>query len=103
MKIALIGYGKMGHAIEQMAVSRGHSISCIIDGDTTDVIEKLKNSDVAIEFTQPDAAVENIKKCFEAGIPVLVGTTGWYDQYDDIKTLCLSTGQTLFTATNFSI
>ena len=102
MNIALIGYGKMGKSIEMMALKQGHQIVARIDSaDFTSA--NLQNADVAIEFSQPNVAVENIKKCFEAQIPVVVGTTGWYDQYDEICKLAEETNQTLFTATNFSI
>ena len=83
MNIAIIGYGKMGKSIEMIALERGHDIVAKIDSDDFSSLD-LKNADVAIEFSQPDVAVENIKKCFEANIPVVVGTTGWYDQYNEI-------------------
>ena len=102
MKIALIGYGKMGKTIEQLATSKGHTISCIIDSADFDASE-LKGSDVAIEFTQPDAAISNIEKCFEANVPVVVGTTGWYDSYDRLANQATQQNHTLFTATNFSV
>ena len=102
MNIALIGYGKMGKSIEMMALNQGHQIVAKIDSDDFTSADLL-NADVAIEFSQPNVAVENIKKCFEAQIPVVVGTTGWYDQYDKISKLAEESNQTLFTATNFSI
>jgi 4-hydroxy-tetrahydrodipicolinate reductase len=102
MNIAIIGYGKMGKSIEMIALERGHDIVAKIDSDDFSSLD-LKNADVAIEFSQPDVAVENIKKCFEANIPVVVGTTGWYDQYNEIYKIAEETGQSLFTATNFSI
>lgn len=104
MKVALIGYGKMGKTIEQEAVQRGHEMVLAIDMINKDFEPgALKGADVAIEFTQPEAAIENIFKCFEAGIPVLVGTTGWYNRYEEVKKRCEETQGTLFTATNFSI
>lgn len=94
----------MGKIIEQEAVARGHEVVLAIDMINKDyAAEVLKVADVAIEFTQPEAAVENMGKCFEAGIPVVVGTTGWYDWYDAVKQKCEEMGGTLFTATNFSI
>ena len=102
MKIALIGYGKMGKTIEQLAVSKGHTITCVIDSSDFNPVQ-LKGSDVAIEFTQPDSAVSNIEKCFEANVPIVVGTTGWYDEFDRLSQLAKDTNQALFTATNFSI
>ncbi|MBR9917888.1 4-hydroxy-tetrahydrodipicolinate reductase [bacterium] len=104
MNIALIGYGKMGKAIEKLAKEKGHSISAIISGSQTDWSPSdLAGTDVAIEFTQPDAAVNNIEKCIEANVPVVVGTTGWYDQFDSIVKQVESQGSALFTATNFSV
>lgn len=104
LKIALIGYGKMGKMIEQLAIQKGHTIACILDMNSTNQEwEKLANADVAIEFTQPDVAVQNIYKCFNYNIPVLVGTTGWYQTLDEVLQLCNNQNQTLFTATNFSI
>ncbi|MGF1923600.1 MAG: 4-hydroxy-tetrahydrodipicolinate reductase, partial [Bacteroidia bacterium] len=80
MKIALLGYGKMGQIIERFATERGHDIILKIGvenlGDFT--VENLKKADVAIDFSAPDAAVSNIYKCFEAQVPIVVGTTGWY-------------------------
>ena len=102
MNIAIIGYGKMGKAIEKLAVERGHTVTATIDSPDFDPKELL-SSDVAIEFTQPDGAYTNIKKCIEAGVPVVVGTTGWYDRYDELKAYAEEKGSALFTATNFSI
>ncbi|HEY1045397.1 MAG TPA: 4-hydroxy-tetrahydrodipicolinate reductase [Bacteroidia bacterium] len=104
LKIALIGYGKMGKMIEQIAVKRGHSIVAKIGKDSTEADwNAVAKSNVAIEFSKPDSAVENIKKCFELNVPVVVGTTGWYDQIEEIKELCINKHQSLLTATNFSI
>lgn len=104
LKIALIGYGKMGKTIEKEAVERGHEIVLAIDRINKDyTAETLKGADIAIEFTRPEAAVNNINNCFDAGIPVVVGTTGWYSEFDKIKKKCADTKGTLFTATNFSI
>lgn len=102
MNIALIGYGKMGKSIEKMAIEKGHQIVSKINYPDFEPNE-LNQADVAIEFTQPDMAIANIKKCFEANIPVIVGTTGWYEDYPSIKKIALDTNQTLFTATNFSL
>lgn len=105
MKIALIGYGKMGHTIEQIARARGHEIVSIIDinnpGDMRS--EAFKSADVAIEFTTPATAVANYLAAFEAGVPVVSGTTGWLDRMEEIKTLCEQEGKTFFYASNFSI
>jgi len=102
MKIAILGYGKMGKIIESIALERGHSISLKSDREGFEVSE-LKGSDVAIEFSVPGAAVENIKKCIQANVPVVVGTTAWYDSYDEMRKLVLSENGALLTATNFSI
>lgn len=105
MKLALIGYGKMGKEIEQIAISRGHEISLIIDitnpQDLT--IENLQKCDVAIEFTIPDSAVSNYNLCFEAGIPVVSGTTGWLDNKDEVLGKCKDLNGTFFYSSNFSL
>ncbi len=104
MKIALIGYGKMGKMIEQVAVKRGHTIVARIDKDSTTADwDELKKAQVAIEFSKPDTAFENIKRCFALHLPVVVGTTGWYEHLDEIKQLCQSGNNTILPATNFSI
>jgi 4-hydroxy-tetrahydrodipicolinate reductase len=100
MKIVLIGYGKMGKIIEQVALSRGHQI--VGTYNANDSLSEL-NADIAIEFTQPDAAVENILTCFEKSIPVVVGTTGWYDKWDEVIQVMKEKNGGLFTATNFSL
>ncbi len=102
MNIAIIGYGKMGKAIEKVALDRDHKISTIIDSSDFN-IDQLEGSDVAIEFTQPDAAFSNILKCISAKVPVVVGTTGWYNHYDELVKSTIKNGSALFTATNFSI
>jgi len=91
MNIALIGYGKMGKAIEEIAVGKGHKIVLKIDADNLADLNKsnLNKADVAIEFTQPESAFENIRKCIEYGTPVVSGTTGWTERLDEIKNLCL--------------
>jgi 4-hydroxy-tetrahydrodipicolinate reductase len=105
MKIAILGYGKMGREIEKMALERGHEISLIIDNDEDWAMKKalLSNSDVALDFSMPECAVDNIKRCFLANVPVVTGTTGWHDQIESIKELCLNENQALFWAPNFSI
>ncbi len=105
MNLALIGYGKMGKEIEKIAVSRGHKITLIIDinnpGDLT--VENLKKCDVAIEFTIPGSAVNNYNICFEAGIPVVSGTTGWLDKKDEVIAKCNKLDGTFFYSSNFSL
>ncbi len=105
MNIALIGYGKMGKEIEQIALSRGHKIVLKVDisNATTYTIEELKQADVAIEFSVPEFAMNNIYKCFDANIPVVVGTTGWIAKMDEVKEKCKTMNQTFFYASNYSI
>ncbi len=105
MKIALFGYGKMGKEIEQIALQRKHEVLLKIDDKNINTItsEELSNCDVAIEFSTPDSAISNIYKCFDSNVPVVVGTTGWYDKYDEVKDLCLKKNGCLFHASNFSI
>ncbi len=105
MNIALIGYGKMGKEIEQIAISRGHVIVMKIDiqnqGDLT--AENLSKADVAIEFTGPETAVNNYMKCFEAGIPVVSGSTGWLERRAEVENGCQSKQGCFFYASNFSL
>lgn len=105
MKIALIGYGKMGHAIEDLAVGKGHKILCTVDNaaELNDKEALIAASDVAIEFSTPNTATANIEHCLRQHIPVVCGTTGWYDNYDEVIALCRQNDGTIFTATNFSI
>ncbi|MEO9869528.1 4-hydroxy-tetrahydrodipicolinate reductase [Ekhidna sp.] len=103
MRIALIGYGKMGKAIEKIAVESGHSISYIIQS-VSQLDELVKdNVDIAIEFTQPESAFQNISHCLENGIPVISGTTGWIDKLSEIEHLCKDLNGTFLYASNFSI
>ncbi|SHF14774.1 dihydrodipicolinate reductase [Bacteroides luti] len=106
MKIALIGYGKMGKEIEKIALSRGHQIVSIIDLNNQDdfTSEAFKSADVAIEFTAPTVAYNNYINAFNAGVKVVSGSTGWMDEHgDEIKDLCKNGGKTLFWASNFSL
>ncbi len=105
MRIALLGYGKMGMAVEKIAIAKGHEIVYKVNLENAyDFMPvSLKKVDVAIDFSMPTAAVDNILKCFEAQIPIVVGTTGWYDQFDFIKEKCEQEGQSLIHSTNFSI
>ncbi len=106
MKIALIGYGKMGRMIEQVALHRGHEIVCIIDVDNQSDFDSqtFASADVAIEFTSPTAAYDNYLRAFAHHVKVVSGSTGWMkDHADDIKRLCTEEGQTLFWASNFSV
>ena len=106
MKIALIGYGKMGKMIEQIALSRGHEIVCIIDIDNQQDFESpaFASADVAIEFTNPKVAYGNYIKAWKAGVKVVSGTTAWLkDHGDDVRKACSQEGKTLFWASNFSV
>jgi len=103
MKIGLIGYGKMGKAIEKMATHQGHKIVFAIGGEKIPNAEELKNADVCVEFTGPESAFDNIKTCIEAGVPVVSGTTGWLDKMDEIEKLCQEKNGAFFYASNFSL
>ncbi|MFI3270002.1 MAG: 4-hydroxy-tetrahydrodipicolinate reductase [Rikenellaceae bacterium] len=105
MKVAIIGYGKMGREIEKILINRGHSIPLIIDiNNAADLTaENLKDIDVAIEFTTPHTAYANIRTCIEAGTPVVSGTTGWLDRFEELKSLCIERGSALFYASNYSL
>ncbi len=105
MNIALIGYGKMGKEIEKIAISRSHEIRLKIDIDNPNdlTLANLKNCDVAIEFTIPGSAVKNYKLCFEAGIPVVSGTTGWLGKKEEVYNACKELNGTFFYGSNFSV
>src|SRR5688500_7691421 len=105
MKIALIGYGKMGKAIEEIALKRGHEIVLKIDVDNTSEFtpEKLRKADAAIVFTGPQSAYDNVRKCIEAGTPLVCGSTGWLDKWGNIKSLCEKMQGSLVYSSNYSI
>lgn len=105
MKIALIGYGKMGKEIEKIALDRGHEIVLKIDVSNPEelTIANLQKADAAIEFTIPSTATANYKLCFEAGVPVVSGTTGWLEQLQEVHQWCKSMNGTFFYASNFSL
>ena len=106
MRIALIGYGKMGHMIEQIALSRGHEIVSIIDIDNQEDFdsEAFASADVAIEFTTPHTAYGNYLKAFAHGVKVVSGSTGWMKEHgDDVRRMCTQEGHTLFWSSNFSL
>ena len=105
MKIAIIGYGKMGRIIKQIAIQRGHTIVSTIDIDNLDDFrsDAFRSADVAIEFTRPSVAFDNYQQCFAANIPVVSGTTGWTSRLDEIIKICKEEGKTFFYASNFSI
>jgi 4-hydroxy-tetrahydrodipicolinate reductase len=105
MNIALIGYGRMGHEIESIATGRGHEIKVIIDQDNTEDLNSIvfKDIDVAIEFSFPDAAFDNISKCLRMKIPVVSGTTGWLHNYDKAAAICRENGTSFIHSSNYSI
>ena len=105
MKIALIGYGKMGKEIEKIALDRGHEIVLKIDITNPEdlTIANLRKADVAIEFTIPASATTNYRLCFEAGIPVVSGTTGWLEKIDEVHQLCKTLNGTFFYTSNYSL
>ncbi|HVS96161.1 MAG TPA: hypothetical protein VHE54_06730, partial [Puia sp.] len=105
MKIALIGYGKMGRAIEEIAVSRGHTVvlKVTIDNLEDNTISRIQTADVAIEFTGPDSARENILRCLDAGVPVVSGSTGWLSDLNRVRDYCLNKNGAFLYASNFSV
>lgn len=105
MKAAIIGYGKMGHEIEQVLLSRGHSVNLIIDQNNTADLraECLKDIDVAIEFTTPSTAYDNIRTCIEAGTAIVSGTTGWTARLPELQELCRAKGGTMMYSSNYSL
>lgn len=106
MRVALIGYGRMGHEIERIALSRGHSVVCRIDIDNLQDFESeaFRGADVAIEFTAPTQAYGNVLKAFNAGVKVVSGSTGWMEERrDEMQALCAGGRNTLFWSSNFSL
>ena len=101
MKIALLGYGKMGKVIEQIAVERGHEI--VLKKSSCNTFEGLKNADVAIDFSIPTTAVNHITECFNTNIPVICGTTGWLEHYNEMEALCQQKNGSFIYASNFSL
>lgn len=106
MKIALIGYGRMGHMIEEIAVGRGHEVVCVIDVDNVEDFDSdaFRSADVAIEFTTPWTAYDNFLKAWQQGVKVVSGSTGWKKEHgEDVERACREEGKTLFWASNFSV
>ena len=105
MKAAIIGYGKMGHEIEKILIDRGHEVALIIDlNNAADLnAENLAGVDVAIEFTTPATAYDNIRTCLECGTAVVSGTTGWTSRLEELQTLCKDKGGAMFYASNYSL
>ncbi len=105
MKIVIIGYGKMGQEIEKVAIALNHEVVSIIDNeqDWIDNADDISKADVAIEFSTPMAVVNNIKKSFSFNLPIVVGTTAWFDNFPEIKELCLQNKQSLVYSVNYSL
>lgn len=105
MKIAILGYGKMGKTIERLSMQEGHEIALKInDGNLEDLtVENLRKADVAIEFSTPDSAFENVTACFRAGVPVVSGTTAWLSKLEEARTICMAENGAFLYASNFSI
>ena len=105
MRVAIIGYGKMGHEIERILLSRGHSVALIIDQNNAHDLnaENLVGIDVAIEFSTPDTAYTNVRTCIECGTPVVSGTTGWHDRLEELQALCREKDSTMIWSSNYSL
>lgn len=105
MNVGLVGYGKMGQAIEKILLSKGHSISKVINIDNADEINEItpSNTDVVIEFTAPESALHNIKSVLSNKVPVVSGSTGWLDHYDEVSSYCKEQGTGFFYASNYSL
>jgi 4-hydroxy-tetrahydrodipicolinate reductase len=103
MRLALIGYGKMGKAIEEIVLQKKHEIVFRATHQTELAADELRKADVAIEFTNPHSAFDNVVKCFEAGLPVVCGTTGWNEKMDEAKNICREKNGAFFYASNFSV
>ncbi len=105
LRIAIIGHGRMGRLVEQIAVERGHRVGAVFGGPEPPASSELKGHDVAIEFTRPEAARANLERCLEAGVPVVTGTTGWAgpEDFDALRESCESSGTGLLFAPNFAI
>lgn len=101
MKIALLGYGKMGKAIEKIAIKRGHNIVLKIDNNNTEF--DIRQAEIAIDFSDPSSAFNNLKNCIENNVPIVCGTTGWLSKYDEIVNFCNNNGGSFIYASNFSV
>lgn len=105
MNIVLLGYGKMGQIIERFALKRGHQIYLVVDEQNRNglTIDDIKDADIAIDFSIPAAALDNIDLCLAAGVPIVVGTTGWYEHLDQVKQECFAANGSVLYGSNFSI
>jgi 4-hydroxy-tetrahydrodipicolinate reductase len=103
MNLLLFGYGKMGQAIERIAVSQGHRIAGVVDPAQGKAFDFSSRPDAAIEFTVPDAAPGNIRQCLDHGVPILCGTTGWLNHYEEVAAYCRERNGTFFYASNYSL
>lgn len=105
MNAAIIGYGKMGREIEKILLERGHRIGAVVDADDPQGIcaERLRGIDVALEFTAPDAAYDNLRRCIDAGVAVVSGTTGWTERLGELRRRCEERGGAMFYASNYCL
>ena len=105
MNIVISGYGRMGHEVEKVAIERGHQIIATVDNSSEweTKAEEISNADMIIDFSLPETAIEVFENCFKSKIPIVSGTTGWYDKIEDIKLLCERNNAAFFYASNFSI
>lgn len=103
MRIALFGYGKMGRAVEKAATPRGHEIALRVDGPTVGDPESIAACDVGVDFSIPGAVVRNVRRAAEAGLPLVVGTTGWYEEMDEVRAIVEDAGTGLVWAPNFAV
>lgn len=105
MNIVLLGYGKMGQLIEQFSTKRGHSVVLVVDENNRPSItaDDIRDADIAIDFSTPESALDNIELCFQADLPLIVGTTGWYDSLDIVKEKCVVGNKSLLYGSNFSV
>jgi len=105
MNIIISGYGRMGHEVENVAIERNHKIKAIVDNDKDwlDNSEIIKKADVVIDFSLPESALDIFSKCFSLGVPIVTGTTGWYENIEKVRNYCLSSNSGFFYSHNFSI
>lgn len=105
MELVISGYGRMGHEVEKIAIDRNHKIIAVIDNkdDWNNKSEIIKNADAVIDFSFPETALDVFKKCFDLSVPIVTGTTGWYDKIEEVKKLCTTNNASFFYAPNFSI
>jgi len=105
MDLVISGYGRMGHEVEKIAIDRNHNIIAVIDNkeDWNNKLKIIKSADAVVDFSFPETALDVFKKCFDIGVPLVTGTTGWYDKIEEVKKLCTRSNASFFYAPNFSI